>query len=208
MIQVRDTFQVKFGKIDQAVDHFRAFRREIVAEVDPRAKTELMTDLSGTMFTLTTGWQLDSLAAWEHIREATFAHPKFPEWYGPFQQVVGDGSREFYQVEQPNEGWSGEGAVVVRSCFRALEWRIQETVDLLRTYGAMLVDCGVASRPRILTDASGRMFNVVIEAEPPDLKAWDVHRKTMYRDAQFQAWFRRLLTCVSHGSHEFYSVAG
>ncbi|MEW6568829.1 MAG: hypothetical protein AB1449_11825 [Chloroflexota bacterium] len=208
MIQIRDTFQVKFGKIDQAVEHWKAFREQIMADLRPDARMELLTDLSGMMYTLIAARHLESLAHWEQARTATFAHPKFHDWYKPFQQLVEDGSRDFFNMEQGNEGWSGPGAVVIRSCFRALEWRIQETVELLQSYGAMLVDCGVATRPRILTDASGRMFNVVIEAETHDLKTWDTHRKTMFRDAQFQVWFRRLLTCVSHGSHEFYAVVG
>ncbi|MCJ7511890.1 MAG: hypothetical protein MUO23_02835, partial [Anaerolineales bacterium] len=71
-----------------------------------------------------------------------------------------------------------------------------------------LEDCGVATHPRVLTDASGRMFNMVLEVETPDLRTWDEHRQTMFNDPIFQAWFQRLLTCVSEGSHEFFRVVG
>ena len=52
------------------------------------------------------------------------------------------------------------------------------------------------------------MFNVVIEIETANLKDWDDHRRTMFLDAQFQVWFQRLTTSVSHGSHTFFTVAG
>jgi len=55
---------------------------------------------------------------------------------------------------------------------------------------------------------SGRMFNVIIEIETANLKDWDDHRRTMFQDALFQVWFRRLTACVSHGSHAFFTVAG
>jgi hypothetical protein len=29
----------------------------------------------------------------------------------------------------------------------------------------------------------------------------------MFQNPTFHSWFRRVLTCVSHGSNEFYSVA-
>jgi hypothetical protein len=153
-------------------------------------------------------WILPSPAAWEQARDASFSHASFQEWFRPFRQYIEDGRRDFYTVEHGNQGWSGAGAVVIRGCFRALEWRAHEAVELMATYGAMLVDCGAGSRPRIPADASGPMFNVVIEVETKDPKTWDKHRRTMFLDPQFQVWFHKSPPCVSHGSHEFYTVAG
>lgn len=204
MIQVRETYQVKFGKIDQAVEHFMGFPGSRAGA----GAYEVLTDLSGEMYSLVTGLHVDSLAAWEKIQAALARGKEVQEWFRPFKQYVEDGAREFNSVEQANGGWSGPGAIVVRSCFRALEWRMAETVDLLKTYGAMLVDSGVGSRPRILSDASGRMFNTFIEIETPDLRTWDDHRRNLFRDPQFEVWFLRLVGCVSHGSHAFYTVAG
>lgn len=208
MIQVRDTFQVKFGKIDEAVDLFQRFPREVLSGLEIPATFELRTDLSGPMFLLEESWQIESLDAWRSTMQATFAGSAFQEWFRHFQQHIEDGQREFFNVEQANAGWSGEGALVVRTCFRAREWRIREVVELAAAYGAMLQDCGVGERPRVLTDASGRMFNVVIEVETPDLKVWDDHRRSMFRDPQFQVWFGRLRGCVVRGAHEFYRVVG
>ena len=132
MIQVRDTFQIKFGKIDQAVELFRTLREHSTVLPQGQATYEVLTDLSGDMFTLVTATHLDAVAEWERLAPATWAEPGFKEWYKSFQLFVSDGQRRFYTVEQANEGWSGPGAVVVRTCFRTLEWRVAETVDLLR----------------------------------------------------------------------------
>ncbi len=209
MIQVRDTYQIRFGRIDQAVDLFLRLPKE-VPEVLQKAgvRLELFSDISGPMYTLHEALHFETLQAWEHGRDALFAAPAFPSWFRDWKQFVEDGSREFFTVEQDNGGWSSPGAAIVRNCFRALEWRVHDAVDLLKDYGAMLAECGVGQRARVLTDASGRMFNVVLEVETPDLRTWDDHRRSMFRDPSFQAWFRRLLTCVSHGSHEFYTYVG
>jgi hypothetical protein len=160
------------------------------------------------MFSLTTALHLDSDDAWHLMNATVHTSREYQEWFKLFKQYVEEGQREFHTVEQPNNGWSGVGAVVVRSCFRALEWRVEETLDLLRTYGAMLVDVGVGSSPRILTAGSGRLFNLIIEIEAADLASWDRHRGTLFQDPQFQVWFRRLSTCVSHGSHDFLRLVG
>ena len=203
MIQVRDSYQVKFGKIDAAVDHFMSFPGRATP-----GPYEILIDLSGEMYTLVSALQVQSMAEWENAQAGLSQGKEFQEWFRPFKQYVEAGTREINRVEQDNDGWSARGAIVVRSRFRALEWRIAETVDLLKTYGAMLVDASVGSRPRILTDASGPMFNTFIEIETPDLKTWDEHRRGLFKDAQFQVWFLRLSACVSHGSHTFFTVAG
>ncbi len=209
MIQVRDTFHIRFGKIDGAAEHFHRLLETMPSGFMPGGtRYELLTDISGPMYTLREALHFPSIQSWEDGLQALFARPEFDEWFKDWKQFVEDGSREFFHVEMDHEGWSGPGAIVVRSCFRALEWRVHEAVGLLKDHGAMLADCGVATRPRVLTDASGRMFNTVLEVETPDLRTWDEHRQTMFADPMFQAWFRRLLTCVSQGSHEFYRVIG
>jgi hypothetical protein len=160
------------------------------------------------MFTLVVATHVQSVEAWQASLATVQQDPAYQEWFRTFKQFAEDGQREFLHVEQANPGWSGRGAVVVRSCFRALEWRAAEALDLVRTYGALLVDQQVGRHPRLLSDLSGRLFNVVIEIETADLKDWDDHRRTMFLDAQFQVWFQRLTTCVSHGSHSFFTVAG
>jgi len=171
-------------------------------------RSELLADPSGPMCTLRQALRFPSNQTWEDGLHSLFARPENDAWFKDREQFVEDGEREFFHVEQDIDGWSGPGAILVRSCFRALEWRVHETVSLLKDHGAMLADCGVATRPRLLTDASGRMFSAVLEVETAGLRAWDEHRQQMFGGPVFQAWFQRLLTCASHGSHEFYRLVG
>lgn len=52
--------------------------------------------------------------------------------------------------------------IVVWENYQTYKWQTETTVSLLKRYGALLVDHGVGSNPRIFTDASGPMFQVVI----------------------------------------------
>ena len=208
MIQVRESYQVRFGRIDQAVDYWSRLPKEVAEWPEDRAEYEVLTDLSGEMYTLIAARHVPSVEAWHAAMGRLQADSAYQEWFRSFKQFAENGQREFLMVEQPNRGWSGRGAIVIRSCFQALEWRVTEALDLVKAYGALLVDQGVGDRPRVLSDLSGSMFNVMIEIETRDLKDWDDHRRTMFLDAQFQVWFRRLAACVSHGSHDFLSVAG
>jgi hypothetical protein len=205
MIQVRESYQIKFGRIDQAVSHWMRLGKEQPATA---AGIELLTDLSGDMFNLVVARHLESVDSWERAMAEMAADAAYQAWFKPVSQLISNGHREYLRLEQPNQGWSEPGVVVVRSCFRALEWRVPEALELLRAYGAMLVDQGVGGRPRILSEFSGHLFNVMIEVETRDLKDWDEHRRTMFRDPQFQVWFQRLTACVSHGSNAFFNVAG
>ncbi|OGO13853.1 MAG: hypothetical protein A2Y93_00270 [Chloroflexi bacterium RBG_13_68_17] len=209
MILVRDTFRIRFGKIDQAVDHFRRLSEKFPTIFPGLEGTrfELMTDISGPMYTVYDYSIFPSIQAWEDGLQVLFASAGFQDWFKDWKQYVEDGSREFFHIERDNEGWSSPGALIVRSCFRALEWRVHDAVALLTDHGALLADAGVAVRHRVLTDASGRMFNVVQEVETTDLGTWEEHRRTMFSNPTFQSWFRRLLTCVSSGTNEFYTLA-
>lgn len=209
MVLVRDTFRIRFGKIDPAVEHFVRLSREystIFGGVGGM-RFELLTDVSGPMYTIYENTIFPSIQEWEDGLQTLFASPLFQEWFKDWKQYVEDGSREFFHIEKDHRGWSGPGAMIVRSCFRALEWRVHDAVALLSDHGDLLTDAGVATRHRVLTDASGRMFNVVQEVETADLGTWEQHRRTMFQNPTFQAWFRRLLTCVSSGTHEFCAVA-
>lgn len=207
MIQVREAYQIKFGRIDQAVSHWMRLAKEKRGH-PAVAGLELLTDLSGDMFNLVVARHVESVDQWEGAMAGLTEDSGYQEWFRPVSQLISNGHREYLRVEQENEGWSAPGVVVVRSCFRALEWRVPEALDLLRSYGAMLEDQGVGRRPRLLSELTGHLFNVMIEIETRDLKEWDDHRRSMFRDPQFQVWFQRLTSCVSHGSNAFFSVAG
>ena len=205
MILIRNIYQLKFGRIDQAVGLFQRMP-EVAGRASATVRQHALTDISGPMYTFVSELLAPSLARWEQARSEFYDQPGFEEWFREFQQVVQVGHQDFFTVETEHAGWSRPGVVVVRECYRAVKWQIRRTVDLLGTYGALLEDAGVGRRPRILTDLSGEMFNAIVEVETDDLAVWESSRRALYPRADFQAWFAQLSSCVEAGSHEFWRV--
>lgn len=206
MIQVRDIFQVKFGKIDQAVELFTRLPTPAPRYMATDVHFNVLTDISGAMYTLVNEFVIPDLGEWETMRDQTYGLPGFDAWFKQFQLFIEGGRREYYTVEEKYESWSRPGVIVVREPYRTHKWQIQTAVALLQRYGALLVDRGVGQRPRILTDASGPMFQAVIEVETDSMSTWESHRRTMFGEPEFQVWFVQLLNVVESGAHEFFKV--
>ena len=206
MIQIRDVLQVKFGSIDQAVELFTNPVTPAPAMTVPGHHFEVLTDITGKMYALVNEYAAQDLGEYETIRSQQFAAPEFDKWFKQFQLFVEGGRREFYNVEGAYESWSGPGLVVVRESYRAYKWQIRTAVALLERYGGLLVDRGVGQKPRILTDASGPMFNAIIEIETESMSTWESQRRSLFRQVEFRVWFNQMLTAVESGSHEFYRV--
>lgn len=206
MIQVRDVLQVKFGKIDQAVELFTNPATPAPAIIKPEYHIDVLTDISGSMYTLVYEFFVQDLAEFQVIRDQQYAMPEFDAWFKQFQLFVEGGRREYYTVEGTYEPWSRPGLVAVRETYRAYKWQIRAAVSLLQRYGGLLVDRGVGQKPRILTDASGPMFQAIIEVETESMSTWESQRRILFREVEFQVWFTQLLTTVDSGSHEFFRV--
>ena len=50
------------------------------------------------------------------------------------------------------------------------------------------------------------MFRAIIEIETEGLSEWEINRRELYKQPEFQAWFAQLSSAVEGGSHEFYRV--
>ena len=206
MIQVRTVYQVKFGKIDQAIALFSRLPALAPPEMATALHYHLLTDVSGPMYTLVEEIMIPRLGDWESGRELLFNHPNFADWFKGFQLIVEGGRHEFYMIEGTCEDWSRPGVIVVRQAYRARKWQIRPAVTLLQRYGALMVDCGVGRNPRIMTDVSGPMFQAVIEIETDGLSEWENQRRMLFRQPEFQVWFVQLVNHVEAGSHELYRV--
>lgn len=206
MIQIRDVLQVKFGKIDQAVELFTQLPTPDSQKIVMGEYFAVLTDITGAMYTLVSEFVMESLAAFVEVRDQQYAHPDFGEWFKQFQLFVEGGRRDYYTIEGGIKSWSRPGVVVVRECYQAYKWQIGRAVELLQRYGAMLEDRGVGSNPRVLTDASGPMFQAVIEIETENMSTWEEQRRRLFREVEFQVWFNQMQTSVEAGSHEFFRV--
>ena len=97
MIVVRDVFQAKYGKGGDVVALFKEAR-----ERWPEAATygqRILTDASGSFFTVVTETEVESLAAWEQLLAEVFANPEFGAWFSRMETLVESGWREFYNIE-------------------------------------------------------------------------------------------------------------
>ncbi len=205
MIQIRDTLQVKFGKIDQAVELFTgAYQYAPFSE--PDYHLNILTDVTGPMYTLVTEFVVPNLSAFEAARSASMKKPGHEAWVRQFQLFVEGGKREYYTVEGAYAAWTRPGLIVVREAYRTYKWQTETTLSLLKRYGGLLSDRGVGQKPRILTDASGPMFQAVIEIETESMSEWETHRRDVYQQVEFQVWFNQMMTSVEAGAHEFYRV--
>jgi hypothetical protein len=92
MILVRDTFQAKYGQGDALVAHFQAY------PIALPFKQRILTDASGSFFTVVTEYEVESLAEWERLLPTTFSDPAFPEWFAKQVTLVETGRREFFHI--------------------------------------------------------------------------------------------------------------
>jgi hypothetical protein len=205
MIQVRDTLQVKFGRIDQAVELFTGSYRYSPFHA-PQYHLNVLTDISGPMYTLISDIVVPTLGEFEIARDQASTQPGYDEWFRQFRLFVEGGRREYFTVEGKYRSWTRPGLIVVRETYRAYKWQIQTAVSLLERYGGLLADRGVGQNPRILTDASGPMFLAVIEIESASMSDWEIRRREVFQQVEFQVWFNQMLTSVEAGAHEFYRV--
>ena len=60
---------------------------------------------------------------------------------------------------------------------------------------------------RILTDASGPFFTVVVETEIESLAAWEQLTEKYMAMPEFGEWFGRMIPLIESGRREFYNLA-
>ena len=93
--------------------------------------------------------------------------------------------------------------IVVRNVFYAKYGKGDELVSLFKEYKPTL---GAEYRQRILTDASGKFFTVVLEYEVESLAEWEQATRRLFGTKDFESWFARSVPLVESGYREFYNV--
>jgi hypothetical protein len=59
---------------------------------------------------------------------------------------------------------------------------------------------------RILTDASGQFFTVVVETEADSLGDWERRFNAILAQPEFGGWFTSTMTLIDTGRREFYNI--
>lgn len=97
MILVRDVFQAKYGRGGDLVALFKEMKEQWPESA--RYGYRILTDASGSFFTVVTETEVASLAEWERLIGEVFSLPQFGEWFARMTPLVESGRREFYNVE-------------------------------------------------------------------------------------------------------------
>ena len=98
MLVVRQVFRAKYGRGDELVALFQEFNTRMREEGEAGPSFRILTDASGTFFTVVTEVEVESFAAWEGSFRASMARPWMGDWFGRMMPLVESGSREFYNV--------------------------------------------------------------------------------------------------------------
>lgn len=96
MLLVRNVFRAKFGMGDALVQHIFSVPAIWAAGTDFR----VLTDASGTFFTIAVETTFESFAAFEEAEKREFALPEFGAWFEKMMPLVESGQREFWTIQQ------------------------------------------------------------------------------------------------------------
>jgi hypothetical protein len=96
MILVREVFQAKYGKGDKLV----ALCKEagLMWRDATGLSSRILTDASGTFFTVVWETTVESLGKWEEAIAATFGEASFGEWFERMVPLVDSGRRDFFTI--------------------------------------------------------------------------------------------------------------
>jgi len=96
MIVVRNTFQVKFGRMKEAV----ALMKENIARgrAAGHKAGRLMTDVTGPFYTLVLEFEYENMAEAEKGPSEVMRQPGWQETYQKFAAVVDSGRRDIFSV--------------------------------------------------------------------------------------------------------------
>lgn len=98
MIVARQVFQAKYGRGDELVALMKQFNDRMSKEESSFPKFRLLTDASGTFFTVVTEVEVESFAAWETAFAAAMNKAWLGEWFQQTAELIVSGNREFYNV--------------------------------------------------------------------------------------------------------------
>lgn len=96
MLVVRDVFNIKFGRMREALELWQEGKQHIMNNTT--APPRLMTDLTGDYYTLVLESQFNNLADYEQAMQTEMQKQDWRNWYQKFTPLVESGRREMFNV--------------------------------------------------------------------------------------------------------------
>jgi hypothetical protein len=93
--------------------------------------------------------------------------------------------------------------ILVRSVFQA---KYGKGGDLVALFKEARQKWPESTADRVLTDASGPFFTVVVETEVESLAEWERRIAEIFALSEFGDWFARMTPLVESGRREFYNI--
>ena len=97
MILVRNTFRVKYGQAKPAIAAMKEIR-ELAKRLGMTAPSRLLSDLTGSAYTLVLEHPYESLTLWEQESKTMMGKPEWGAAYSKFVPYVESGSREIFNI--------------------------------------------------------------------------------------------------------------
>lgn len=97
MVLVRNTFQVKFGRMREAVGAWKEMR-EVARKAPGVRDFRLLTDVTGQAYTLVAEFTYGSMAEFEKGAKDIMATPEWQAWYQKVIPVMDSSSREIFNI--------------------------------------------------------------------------------------------------------------
>jgi hypothetical protein len=98
MLLVRQVFQAKYGRGDELVALFKEFNQRMQESGELMPRFRILTDASGTFFTVVTENEVENFAAWESGFSESMNQPWMGEWFGRMMPLIDSGRRDFYNI--------------------------------------------------------------------------------------------------------------
>jgi hypothetical protein len=98
MLIVRQVFQAKYGRGDELVALFKEFNSRMQDAGENAPRFRILTDASGSFFTVVTEVEAENFATWESRFSELMNRPWMGEWFGRMMPLVETGRRDFYNL--------------------------------------------------------------------------------------------------------------
>ncbi|MCB2205074.1 hypothetical protein KQI65_10020 [bacterium] len=96
--------------------------------------------------------------------------------------------------------------IVVRDVFRVQFGQMKPAVASLQDMASNLASKGETFPFRVLTDAAGPYYTLVLELTFDSLAAYESEMKTLFATEDWQQWYKSFLPFLTDGQREIYNI--
>ena len=96
--------------------------------------------------------------------------------------------------------------IVVRNVFRLKFGKSREAIALWKEGAAIMQKSGAPAPERILTDAVGQFYTLVVENKSASLTQFEETVKGIQKNPDWQAWYQKFTEVCESGHREIFNI--